>query len=193
MKQLRVQLRPAITVVLLATVILGIAYPLTVTLASQALFGSKANGTLVFKGGKEVGSRILGQQFSDSKYFKGRPFFGERSYDDVSGSSNLASASVRLREEVTTLVKLYRTENGLAADVSVPVDAVTESASGRDPHISVANALLQAPRVAKERGLTIATVKKLIDEHTDGRSVGFLGDKGVNVVSLNTALDVMGE
>lgn len=193
MKQLRVQLRPAITVVLLATVILGIAYPLTVTLASQALFGSKANGTLVFKDGKEVGSRILGQQFSDSKYFKGRPFFGERSYDDVSGSSNLASASVRLREEVTTLVKLYRTENGLAADVSVPVDAVTESASGRDPHISVANALLQAPRVAKERGLTIATVKKLIDEHTDGRSVGFLGDKGVNVVSLNTALDVMGE
>lgn len=193
MKQLRVQLRPAITVVLLATVILGIAYPLTVTLASQALFGSKANGTLVFKDGKEVGSRILGQQFSDSKYFKGRPFFGERSYDDVSGSSNLASTSVRLREEVTTLVKLYRTENGLAADVSVPVDAVTESASGRDPHISVANALLQAPRVAKERGLTIATVKKLIDEHTDGRSVGFLGEKGVNVVSLNTALDVMGE
>jgi potassium-transporting ATPase KdpC subunit len=183
------------TVVL--TILLGFVYPLVVTGISQLSMSKRANGSLVQENGKVVGSSLIGQNFTDAKgnalvqYFQPRPSAaGTSGYDAMSSSgSNLGPSNPTLLDSVAQRVAQYRKLNGLAADVKVPVDAVTASASGLDPQISVANARLQAARVAGVRNLAVAQVLSLIAAHTQGRQLGFLGEQTVNVLDLNLALD----
>jgi K+-transporting ATPase ATPase C chain len=198
---MRRQLLPALVMMVVFTVVLGIAYPLVVTGIAQAGFAGKANGSLLKVDGKVVGSKHLGQTFTEPRYFHGRPSAagaaaaGAKGGDpkdlsqDISSGSNWGPTNPDLLGAVKQRVADYRRENGLAPDTKVPVDAVTASGSGLDPHISIANARLQAPRVARERGLPVRRVQQLVDDHTDGRSLGFLGSPGVNVLELNVALD----
>jgi potassium-transporting ATPase KdpC subunit len=184
------QLRPALLTVIVFTLICGVAYPLLSTAIGQVAFGNKANGSLIKRDGVVVGSKLIGQTFTDPMYFAPRPSAAGAGYDgSASSGSNLGPTSPDLLSAVKDRVAAYRQENGLAADALVPVDAVTASASGLDPHISVANARLQAPRVAKARGLDPAVVAKLVVKYTDGRQLWVLGEPGVNVVELNLALD----
>jgi K+-transporting ATPase ATPase C chain len=133
---------------------------------------------------------LIGQAFTGPQYFHPRPSAAGDGYDAMSSSaSNLGPTNEDLLSAVLERIAAYRTKNGLATDEKVPVDAVTSSGSGLDPHISRANARLQAPRVARERGIPLEDVLLLVDKHTDGRSLGFLGDPGVNVLELNLALD----
>jgi K+-transporting ATPase ATPase C chain len=233
------------------TVLLGLAYPLVVTGIAVAGFNDKAEGSLVKVDGQVVGSRWIGQVFTDVRYFHSRPSAdgyvpgaqggGVYSYGsnygplnpllignvpgvnmtedenpyatpddpycvpveetDADGNTvtddagntvyqkNPDGTYVCNSDTVPQRVLAYRAENGLAADAKVPVDAVTASSSGLDPHITVANARLQAPRIAKERNMSVDDVLKLVDDHTDSRSLGFLGEPGVNVLELNVALD----
>ncbi|MBP6488048.1 MAG: K(+)-transporting ATPase subunit C [Ilumatobacteraceae bacterium] len=187
------QLRPALLSIVVFTVLFGLVYPLFSTLIGQVAFGDEADGSLIRRDGVVVGSELIGQTFTAPEYFHSRPSAAGAGYDGAASSgSNLGPLSPELLASVADRVAGYREENGLSGDVSVPVDAVTASASGLDPHISVANARLQAARVAEARGLTLAVVMGLIDDHTDGRSLGVLGEPGVNVVLLNLALDEQG-
>lgn len=188
---MRRQVLPAIKVLVVLTVLTGLAYPLAMTGLASLAFRHQAGGSLVRdKGGSVVGSSLLGQAFAAPGHFHPRPSAAGDGYDPTSSeASNLGPTNPKLLELVTKRAVAYRRDNGLAARDTVPVDAVTTSASGLDPHISVANARLQAPRVARERGLALADVLRLVREHTDGRSLGFLGEKGVNVLGLNLALD----
>ncbi len=183
-------LRPALTSLIIFTVITGIAYPLLVTGIAQAVFPYQANGSLIVKDGKVVGSALIGQVFDDPKYFWGRPSatspFG---YNAASSSgSNLSPTNPDLIKAVQGRVDALR-----AADpenkAPVPVDLVTASASGLDPHISPAAALYQVSRVARERKLSPDAVRALVEKHTEGRTLGFLGEPRVNVLALNLALD----
>jgi K+-transporting ATPase ATPase C chain len=197
---MRAQLLAAVRAILVFTVLVGLAYPLMVTGLSQVIFGDEADGSLVRDAdGQVVGSSLLGQTFTSPEYFHGRPSAagagaaGVGSADDLStaasGASNLGPTNEDLLATVLERIDAYRDENGLTADTLVPVDAVTASGSGVDPHISVANARLQAERVAEERDMDVADVLALIDDHTSSRSLGFLGEEGVNVLQLNLALD----
>jgi K+-transporting ATPase ATPase C chain len=185
------QLRPALAALLFFTLLTGLAYPLAMTGLAQVLFPAQANGSLVRnEGGQVIGSRLIGQPFAGAAYFHPRPSAAGDGYDAGSSSgSNLGPTSAQLIALVEERVRTYRAENGLASDAMVPVDAVTASASGLDPHISVANALLQASRVADARGLSLAQVKDLIDANTDGRWLGIVGEPAVRVLELNLALD----
>jgi K+-transporting ATPase ATPase C chain len=184
------QLRPALMALAVFTVVLGGIYPLVSTAIGQLLFHHEANGSLIERNGVVVGSELLGQSFTDPGYFHSRPSAAGDGYDGAASSgSNLGPLNPDLLASIDERVAAYREENGLSADVAVPVDAVTASGSGLDPHISVANARLQAPRVASARGLSLPAVLALIDSCTDGRSIGVLGEPGVNVVLLNLALD----
>jgi K+-transporting ATPase ATPase C chain len=184
------QLLPAVLAVVVFTVLCGLIYPFVVTGVSQVAFHDKANGSLVKVDGVVVGSSLIGQQFADPKYFHPRPSAAGTGYDAMASSaSNLGPSNPDFLKTVEDRVAAYREENGLAADATVPVDAVTGSGSGLDPDISVANAKLQAKRVAQARGLTEEQVLAAIDEHTEGRQWGFLGEPGVNVLRLNLALD----
>ncbi len=190
---MRRQLLPAFRMVLTFTVICGIAYPLLVTGIAQAVFDHKANGSVVNMDGKAVGSRLIGQAFDAPQYFHPRPSAAGDGYDPrASGGSNLGPSNPALIEAVKSRVAAYRRENGLSPTVPVPADAVTASGSGLDPDISVANAELQAPRVARARGLALATVRRLIATHEDKASFGVFGEEGVNVLTLNMALDEVG-
>jgi potassium-transporting ATPase KdpC subunit len=200
---MRRQLFPSIVAILLFTVVLGIGFPLVVLGIGQIAFKDKADGSLVSVKGKNVGSSLIGQAFVDAKgrpirkYFQSRPSAAlgaegktTAGYDPtLSSGSNLGPTNPALIKEVAQRAKDYRRLNGLAPSVKVPVDAVTTSGSGLDPDISVANARLQAARVARARGLSDARVLDLVDQHTDGRPLGFLGEKTVNVLDLNLALD----
>ncbi len=213
---MRAQLLAALRAVVVFTVLVGLAYPLVVTGLAQLAFSEEADGSLVRRDGEVVGSDLLGQTFTSREYFHGRPSAagagasgseievvddageptGETmlaSVDDISvaasGASNLGPTNEDLLATVEERIAEYRDVNGLADDALMPVDAVTASGSGVDPEISVANARLQAPRVAEERGLEVAEVKRLIDDHTSSRLLGVLGEKGVNVLQLNLALD----
>jgi potassium-transporting ATPase KdpC subunit len=198
---MRRQLLPAIVMMVVFTVVLGIAYPLVVTGIAQGGFAGKANGSQLKVYGRVVGSKLLGQTFTRPEYFHGRPSaagaaaVGAKGGDpkdlrqDISSGSNWGPTNPDLLSAVKERVADYRRENDLARGAKVPVDAVTASGSGLDPDISVANARLQAPRVARVRGLPVRRVQQLVDDHTDGRSFGFLGSPGVNVVELNVALD----
>jgi potassium-transporting ATPase KdpC subunit len=212
---MRRQLLPGLVMVLAFTVITGLAYPLAVTGIAQLAFPGKADGSLVENAeGDVVGSSLIGQPFGEPRYFHPRPSAagnGYCTYDDgeevepcSSSGSNLGPTNPKLLvgeeddpatdedeavDGIEQRAAAYREENGLPADAEVPVDAVTASGSGLDPHISEANAHLQAPRVAEERGLTTEQVMEAIADHTTGRDVGFLGEPGVNVLELNLALD----
>ena len=193
LKSLVRQLRPALLVLALMTVITGVAYPLAVTGVAQAAFHRKAHGSLVKVDGKIVGSALIGQTFTDAKYFHSRPSAAGAGYDGTSSSgSNLGPTNPALLAAVKQRVADYRNENGLSVDVPVPADAVTASGSGLDPQISVANARLQAARVANARGLSADVVAKAIAANTASRPLGVLGDPGVNVLLLNRALDQLG-
>jgi potassium-transporting ATPase KdpC subunit len=184
------QLRPALLALVVFTMLFGVVYPLFSTLVGQALFADRADGSLIRRDGVVVGSELIGQTFTAPQYFHSRPSAAGSGYDGASSSgSNLGPLNAELLASVADRVASYRAENGLSSDVVVPVDAVTASGSGLDPHISIANARLQAARVAEARGLTLDAVLDLIDDNTDGRSLGVLGEPGVNVVRLNLALD----
>jgi K+-transporting ATPase ATPase C chain len=183
----------ALATLILAAVCCGL-YPLAVFSISQVFFRDKANGSLlVDQNGTVHGSRLLGQSFTAAKYFHPRPSAAGNGYDAAnSGGSNLGSTSQRLRDAIKERLDAYRKENGLSETEPVAADAVTASGSGLDPHISLRNAELQLPRVAKARGLGQETLRELIEQNTDGRDLGILGDPGVNVLTLNLALDRTG-
>lgn len=184
------QLRPSIIAVLVFTAICGVAYPLVVTAVAQIGWGDKADGSLIERDGVVVGSELIGQTFVSPQYFHPRPSAAGDGYDGAASSgSNLGPTNEDFLATVEERVIAYRAENGLAENELVPVDAVTGSGSGLDPHISVRNARMQAPRVAAERGLALEDVQAMIDDHTSQRALGILGDPGVNVVLLNLALD----
>jgi K+-transporting ATPase ATPase C chain len=182
--------KSAMATLVLAVVCCGL-YPLVVFGIGQTLFPSKANGSLILDAnGKPQGSRLIGQQFAADKYFHPRPSAAGNGYDSTSsGGSNLGPTSQKLRNSIAQNVADYRAQNNLATTAPVPADAVTASASGLDPHISLQNAELQAPRVAKARRVSLEAMRALISKHTDGADFGFLGDPGVNVLELNLALD----
>jgi K+-transporting ATPase ATPase C chain len=183
---LRRQLVPALVAFLAFTVLTGVLYPLVVTGVAQVAFPGRADGSLVERDGVVIGSRLIGQNFAGPRYFHPRPSAAGDGYDAMSSSaSNLGPTN----EELLAAVDERRSAYEQANDADAPVDALTSSGSGLDPHISVENARAQAPRVARARGLDEPRVLELVDEHTDGRSLGFLGEPGVNVLELNLALD----
>ena len=188
---MRRQLVPALRMLLALTVLCGIAYPLVITGIAQVAFESKANGSLVEDTkGKVVGSSLIGQPFDGPQWFHPRPSAAGDGYDATSSSSsNLGPTNPELLGAVKDRVADYRKENRLPASSSVPVDAVTASGSGLDPHISEANARIQARRVAAARHLPLQDVLDLVDANTDGRSLGIFGEPGVNVLRLNLALE----
>jgi len=191
MKEFLAEIRGAVmATVLLAVVCCGL-YPLVVFGLGQALFPNKANGSLLKDSAGVIrGSRLLGQQFTSDKYFQSRPSAAGNGYDaSSSGGSNLGPTSSNLVAAITQRIADYRAQNGLDTNAPVPADAVTASGSGLDPHISVRNAELQAPRVAKARKLPLDKVLALVHAKTDPADLGFLGDPGVNVLALNLALD----
>lgn len=177
----------AILMTLVTSVLLGLVYPLVVTGLAQVLFPDQANGQLIERDGKVIGSRIIGQNFSSPGYFRGRPSAAGAGYDAAdSAGTNLGPTNKKLIDAVTGQVEAARKENSSAA---VPIDLVTTSASGIDPHISPAAAAFQVPRVARERGVSEADIRRLVDAHTAGRQFGILGEPVVNVLELNLALD----
>jgi K+-transporting ATPase ATPase C chain len=171
-------------------------YPLVVFGISQTLFRDKANGSLIVgKDGTIHGSRLIGQQFTTDKYFNSRPSdagANGMAYDPTSSAgSNLGPTSQKLSDAIKQNIASYRAQNNLDTNTPVPADAVTASASGLDPHISLRNAELQLPRVARARGVTEDKVRGLVKASTDPTDFGFLGEPGVNVLSLNLALDAL--
>jgi len=177
----------AVLMTLVTTVLLGIAYPLAVTGLAQVIFPDNANGQLIERGGHIVGSRIIGQAFSSAGYFHGRPSAAGAGYDAAnSGGTNLGPTSKKLVDSVKGAVEAARRDNPSAP---VPIDLVTSSASGLDPHLSPAAALFQAPRVARERHVSESEIRRVINAHTEGRQFGFFGEPRVNVLELNLALD----
>ncbi|VVE89169.1 potassium-transporting ATPase subunit KdpC [Pandoraea bronchicola] len=194
--------RPVLISSVLFMLVTGVIYPLATTGAANALFPAQARGSLIEAGGHVVGSRMIGQYFTQPQYFHGRPSVTsepdpldpsksvDRPYNAaMSGASNQGVASKKLLDAVAQRAREYRQENGLGADAKVPVDAVTASASGLDPHISVENARIQAARVAHARGLTLQSVLSSVERHTAGRQLGVFGEPRVNVLELNLALD----
>ena len=201
------QLRPAIVSVLTLTVLFGLIFPVAITAMTRVMFHHQADGSLIVRGGRVIGSELIGQSFSAPRYFHPRPSAAGSGYDaSASSGTNLGPTSDKLINGIHKklpdgqddpgnfngigdLAVAYRTENGLPAGSSVPADAVTRSASGLDPDISPANAALQSARVAKARGLTPDAIMRLVESNTQGRQFGVLGEPRVNVLRLNLALD----
>ncbi len=184
-------LRTALIAFVAISAVTGLAYPFAITGLAQGLFHRQANGSLVEQNGAPVGSSLVGQNFSGPQYFHPRPSAaGDNGYDaTASGGSNLGPTSAVLATRVAGDVQAIRNEDGLAADAKVPVDAVTASGSGLDPHISPAYAELQVARVAAARGLSEDAVRALVARYTDGSTLRVLGEARVNVLLLNLALD----
>lgn len=183
----RQYLRPAIAVLIGLAAVTGLVYPAAVTAVAQVVFPAQANGSMITVDGRTVGSTLIGQSFSDPRYFWGRPSAAEDGYDGMaSGGSNLGPTSRALIERVAADVDRLRDATGTAP---VPVDLVTASASGLDPHISPEAAAYQVARVAAARGLDPAEVEAAVARHTEGRLVGFLGEPRVHVLELNLDLD----
>jgi K+-transporting ATPase ATPase C chain len=198
---MRAQLLTGLRAVLVFTVLTGLIYPLVATGVAQLVFHDKADGSLVRRDGRVVGSELLGQAFTSARHFHPRPSAAGAAAvgsagadpDDLaqvaSGASNLGPSNQTLLKAIEERAVAYRKENRLATDDAVPVDAVTASGSGVDPHISIVNARLQVSRVARARRLPVGDVLQLVAVHTTKRPLGFLGEKGVNVLALNLALD----
>lgn len=191
MKTLLTELRSAVTATIVLAVVCCGVYPLVVYGIAQVAFPYKANGSLIVaKDGTVRGSELLGQNFTEAKYFHPRPSAAGNGYDAANSSgSNLGPTSQKLNDAIKDRIAAYRTENGLKEADAVPADAVTASSSGLDPHISLRNAELQVPRVAKARNLSADKVRELIKQNTDSADLGILGEPGVNVMKLNIALD----
>jgi K+-transporting ATPase ATPase C chain len=177
----------AVLMTLVTTALLGIVYPLVVTGLAQMIFPDKANGQLIERNGKVVGSRIIGQAFSSPGYFRSRPSAAGTGYDAANSSAtNLGPTNKKLVDAVKAAVETARKENPTAP---VPIDLVTSSGSGLDPHISPAAAQFQVPRVARERGVPEEDIRRLVETYTSGRQLGLFGEPVVNVLELNLALD----
>lgn len=191
------QVRPAILLTILLTLILGIAYPLATTGAAQVLFPSQANGSIIYVNGKPIGSQLIGQYWTQPQYFHGRPSATNNlqgtpaPYEaDNSGGSNQGPTNQALITTVQQRIDALKAENpDVPPGTPIPVDLVTASASGLDPNISVAAAYYQIPRIAKARGLSQDAVRQLVDAHVEGRFLGLFGEPRVNVLELNLALD----
>lgn len=184
------QVWPTILSVLVLTFLTGAAFPLVLAALARPLFPHQCGGSLVSQHERVFGSALIGQSFSQPGYFHSRPSAAGSGYDALSsGGTNLGPAHPKLRENVRHLTEDYRRQNDLSADVAVPIDAVTHSGSGLDPHISPANALLQARRIGRVRDLSEERLRQLIAEHTRNRQLGFLGEPRVSVLELNRALD----
>jgi potassium-transporting ATPase KdpC subunit len=185
------QFLPALRMLVVISVLTGVAYPLLVTGIAQLAFPGPANGSLIVADGKTVGSTLVGQPFDDPKYFWSRPSAtSPQPYNaGASGGSNQGATNPALADSVTGRIKALRdADPGNVAPV--PVDLVTASGSGLDPHISIAAAAYQAPRIARVRGISIDKVMALVGEHTEGRTLAVIGEPRVNVLELNLALDV---
>ena len=191
MKTLLLDIKTSIIATIVLAVICSGLYPVVIWALGQVIFPFQANGSLIeAKDGTVVGSALLAQGFSGEKYFHPRPSAAGTGYDPTaSGGSNLGPTSQKLIDGIKQNVETYRKENGLADNILIPADAVTASASGLDPHISAENASLQAPRVAKARGLDVAVVRKAIEAATEHTFLRIGGEPGVNVLKLNLALD----
>jgi K+-transporting ATPase ATPase C chain len=177
----------AVLMTVVTTLLLGVVYPLVITGIAQVVFPDQANGQLVEHDGKVIGSRIIGQGFSSPGYFRSRPSAAGMGYDAANSvGSQLGPTNKKLIDAVKANVEAARKEN---ANAPVPIDLVTTSASGFDPHLSPAAADFQVPRVARERGMSEADVRRLVEANTEGRQLGFLGEPRVNVLELNLALD----
>jgi K+-transporting ATPase ATPase C chain len=193
------EIRPAIVLVVALSLVTGLIYPLAMTGLAQVLFPTQANGSLIVKDGKVIGSTLIGQLFTEDKYFHGRPSATvkpdpndssktvEEPYNAAnSGGSNLGPTNKALIDRVKDSVEKLKAEN---PNVAVPIDLVTTTAGGLDPHISPAGALFQVPRVAKARNMSQDRVRQLVEQHVEGRLFGLLGEPRVNVLALNMALD----
>jgi len=186
MKELKTSLKVYITF----TILLGLIYPLVVTLIAQIAVPDKANGSLIIKDNIVVGSKIIGQEFNEVKYFHSRP--SAVGYNaSASGASNLGPTSKKLIDITSERIKNIREEDQLSPDEKIPADMVLSSASGLDPHISIENALIQAKRISKTRGVSEEAIIKLIKRNIDKDFIGIWGEKGVNVLKLNIDLDEM--
>lgn len=187
-------LGPSLRCAVFVALVTGLAYPLSTTGVAQLLWPEQAAGSLLTQhDGRIIGSRLIGQNFTQAQYFHPRPSHSAATPYNAAASSgsNLGPTNKALFETVAQRIAAYRASNGLAADAAVPVDAVTASASGLDPDISPANAQLQAPRIAQARGLPLATVQALIAQHSQGRWLGLFGEPRVHVLPLNLALDTV--
>jgi len=194
--RLGTQLRPAVLGVLVLTLLTGCGFPALLFVIGRPLFPLQANGSLLERGGLVVGSKLIGQQFTRPEYFQSRPSAAGSGYDGTSsGGTNLGPNNPKLKDGaadfagIRQLAEEYRRRNGLPSNAPIPIDAVTRSGSGLDPDITPANAGLQVPRVARARGLSEETVRRLVATHTKGRQFGFLGNPRVSVLELNLALD----
>ena len=180
-------LRVAVLMTAVTTLLFGVAYPLVMTSVAQLLFPAQANGQLLVRNGLPIGSRLIGQSFSSPAFFHGRPSAAGTGYDAANSSGrNLGPTNRKLVDAVTAAVTAERSGN---TPEPVPVDLVTSSASGLDPHISPAAAYFQVPRVARARGIADADVRALVAAHVEGRQLGFLGEPRVNVLLVNLALE----
>lgn len=191
MKNLISLLRPALVLLALFTVLTGLLYPLVVTGAAQALFPEEANGSLVRRHGQVIGSQLIGQRFEDPKYFWGRPSAtGPAPYNAAASTgSNLGPSNPALAEAIAARVAALRAADPSQVSAPVPVDLVTASGSGLDPHLSPAAALYQVSRVARLRGVDAEKLRQLVTDHTEARTLGLFGEPRVNVLALNLALD----
>ena len=185
----RRQVSIAVRMLLVMTLLTGVVYPALVTLVAQLAFPARAQGSLILRDGRVVGSELIGQHFTSPRYFWGRPSATSRPYDaSASAGSNWGPLAPELRTAVASRVELLRASDPTQRE-SLPVDLVTASGSGLDPHISPASALWQVPRVARERGLSEARVRELVAQYSEPRTFGLLGQPRVNVLRLNLALD----
>jgi len=183
------QFLPAVRITLVLTVLTGMLYPALVTGIAQAIFHKQANGSLIEVNGKVIGSELIGQKFTKPEYFQGRPSAAGDGYDAAnSGASNFGPTNQKLVDRIKADAEKFRKEN---PDFSgpIPADLLTASASGLDPHLSPASAAAQVARVAKARGVSVAQMQDFVNQHTESRQLGILGEPRVNVLKLNLALD----